>query len=124
MANPIKTDSSTPALPDGPGGTCLISGEVVRLRIIEIDNGLTPELAVTAISPSLLRASPKGWGATIRLFPDGVSKRPLGITVVPFLFIEVYKFPAGDERTYSSFFSVLQAGKSRQDNNSKTNNLK
>jgi hypothetical protein len=101
----------------------MISGLVVSLCMIEIDKGLTPELAVTAISPSQLRASPNGCGATIRLFPDGVSNRPLGRTVVPFLLITVYKLPAGADKTSSSFFPVWQPEKIRKNDASKTNNL-
>jgi hypothetical protein len=69
-----------------------------------IDNGFTPEFAVTAMLPSLLRARPNGCGATSKLLPEGVSSLPLGITVIPSLFIEVYKLPAGAESTVSSFF--------------------
>jgi len=68
------------------------------------------------IFPSLLRARPNGCGATTRLFPAGVSKRPLGRTVMPFLFIDVYKLPAGAENTISSFFVDLQEVKVIQDN--------
>jgi hypothetical protein len=59
---------------------------------------------VTAIFPSLLRTRPKGCGATSKLLPEGVNSRPFGITVVPSLFIEVYKLPAGAESTVSSLF--------------------
>jgi hypothetical protein len=94
----------------------MISGEVVRFRIIEIESGLTPELAVTAIFPSPLKIRPKGCGATIKLLPEGVSNRPLGRTVVPFLFIDVYKLPAGAESTISSFLVEWQEVKVIQDN--------
>ena len=65
--------------------------------IIEIERGLVPEFAVTAIFPSLLRASPKGCGATVSCLPAGVIRRPFGITVAPSLFIKVYFSPAGAE---------------------------
>jgi hypothetical protein len=52
----------------------------------------------------------------MKFFPEGVSSRPLGRTVVPFLFIDVYKLPAGAESTISSFFVEWQEVKVIQDN--------
>ena len=58
--------------------------------MIEIEIGAIPELAVTATDPSGLSVKPNGWGATSTESPEGVIKRPFGITVFPDLLICVY----------------------------------
>jgi hypothetical protein len=68
--------------------------------MIEIEIGAVPELAVTATDPSGLNANPNGCGATSTDRPEGVIKRPLGITVSPDLLIFVYWLPEGDETTF------------------------
>jgi len=50
------------------------------------------------------------------LFPAGVRNRPLGITVVPFLLIEVYKLPAGADSTMRSFFVDWQEDRVKKEN--------
>ena len=89
----------------------MICGAAVIFFIIDTDSGLMPELAVTAIVPSLLRARPKGCGAIIILRPEGVRKRPLGRTVVPSLLTEVYSRPAGADKIYGSWLSLPQRGR-------------
>jgi hypothetical protein len=69
--------------------------------MMDIDSGLTPELAVTAKFPSGLTVSPYGWGATSTEIPAGVSNLPFGITVMPLLLTAVYSVPAGADRTES-----------------------
>jgi len=63
--------------------------------------GDVPEFAVTATVPSTLSVNPNGCGATSTDRPKGVIKRPLGMTVFPFLLIRVYKLPEGEETTFS-----------------------
>ena len=104
MASPIKTDASTPLSVDGPGGTCCTSGCFDKMfRMIVIDKGLVPELAVTATLPSRLRVNPYGCGAVTILFPAGVRYLPFGMTVLPLLSIFVNSLPAGAEISHNSF---------------------
>jgi len=51
-----------------------------------------------------------------KAFPEGVNNLPLGRIVIPFLFIEVYRFPAGAESTISSFFVDWQEEMAMQNN--------
>jgi hypothetical protein len=74
--------------------------------MIQIEIGAIPELAVTATDPSGLSVNPNGWGATLTDRPEGVIKRPLGITVFPDLLICVYRLPDGDE-TIINFGAVV-----------------
>jgi len=104
----MNTDSRTPLSVLTPGGTCIISGDFRIFLIIVTDKGFVPELAVTAVSPLLLNARPKGCGATVMLFPAGVRRRPFGITVTPSLLIEVYWFSAGAEIVKSLVFRSEQ----------------
>ena len=53
--------------------------------------GEVPELAVTATVPSTLSVNPNGCGATSTELPKGVIKRPLGMTVFPFVASPVLK---------------------------------
>jgi hypothetical protein len=86
----------------------MIDGEEAIFLIIEIERGLILQLAVTAILPSLLRASPNGWGATLMVLPADVRNRPLGRIVVPSLLTEVYKRPAGADKMYGLLMSHPQ----------------
>jgi hypothetical protein len=98
----MKTEARIPLSVDGPGGICKIVGcSESRFLMIEMEMGEMPELAVTAIVPSVLNVNPKGWGATSIDLPYGLIIRPFGRMVLPALSIFVYKLPEGEDTTFN-----------------------